>query len=727
MKHKIRPAARLLHSLGKDLIMDDMAAIIELIKNSYDADATYSNIIFKSNYNNELIIEIVDDGCGMSYDTVTTKWLVPATDNKIKNAFSPSGKRRVLGEKGLGRYSASILGNHLEIITVSNGEKVTLKIDWELLASHDYLDEVEIEVDQEKTVEKNGTKIIITGDQEKLEKWNTNKKNLLSKELRKLLSPSKNDFPFNINLNFEDFPLVSYVKKKGVTIKETELFTESYHLKPYKLMDFFDYQITAKVSEKGECWYCFTSEIEVEEGSFLVTEEEISEQNKSRNSKTNIELPGAFEVDLRVFDRDPEAIERIIKRGLKDENGDYFGKLETRKLLDDISGVSIYKNDFRVRPYGEAGYDWLELNRERFLNPTFKISSNQISGMIFLDKENKKLNEKSARDGLQEDIYYFGLKYIISKIILELETRRFRIRRSQNAETKQTITGALESMFKYDELTQNITEVANKWNLPETGVKEIQLKLKESQNESKKTIKKIEKILAVYEKQATLGKLVNRLLHEGRKPLGFFNNQSNLLKKSIASFIKNPSAETAKKIEDKVNKFGVHSKFLSDLFKQIEPFSSNRKGKKGNFNLEEVMNSAYSAYEDKLKDVDFKYNFEVNDIYGYEDDFLVALANLIENSAYWLKNQENKKIEIYSHYLNGKLVVDFYDNGLGIDPKIVETKDLFELGYTSKPGGTGMGLTLAGEALKRNSFSLQVIKNSNGAHFRIEEIKGEVK
>ncbi|SUJ01071.1 DNA mismatch repair enzyme (predicted ATPase) [Sphingobacterium spiritivorum] len=85
--YKIRPAARIIHTIGSDLIGDAYAALIELVKNSYDADASRVDIIFeykKIDSEEALVITIKDDGHGMSFDTLINKWLVPATNDKLE-------------------------------------------------------------------------------------------------------------------------------------------------------------------------------------------------------------------------------------------------------------------------------------------------------------------------------------------------------------------------------------------------------------------------------------------------------------------------------------------------------------------------------------------------------------------------------------------------------------------------------------------------------------------
>ncbi len=102
MKTYFEPTGRLIMSIGKDLIKDLPAAMVELVKNAYDADASHVKIIYRKKVDS-LEIFIMDDGHGMSKDTVTGTWMVPSTDYKLRNKFSPKG-RVYQGKKGIGRY-----------------------------------------------------------------------------------------------------------------------------------------------------------------------------------------------------------------------------------------------------------------------------------------------------------------------------------------------------------------------------------------------------------------------------------------------------------------------------------------------------------------------------------------------------------------------------------------------------------------------------------------------
>ena len=77
--------------------------------------------------------------------------------------------------------------------------------------------------------------------------------------------------------------------------------------------------------------------------------------------------------DIRVYDREKESIEQLIHRGLKDNNGNYVGKLLARQILNDSNGIGVYRNGFRIRPLGDPEFDWLKLNEKRIQKPAQKL------------------------------------------------------------------------------------------------------------------------------------------------------------------------------------------------------------------------------------------------------------------------------------------------------------------------------------------------------------------
>ncbi|HEB7744855.1 TPA: ATP-binding protein, partial [Campylobacter coli] len=202
------PEARLIKTIGEDLIKNPYAAVVELIKNSYDADSEI--VIVSIELTNEYVYDkkqkflkftIEDDGEGMSLETIKNTWMVPATSYKVNKQYSSKKKRVVQGKKGIGRYASAILGDFLRITTTDlNGMTSIIEIDWKQFDDGKFLDEINIPYECNRTNLKSGTKIEIYSSievyydeikqqyQDKIN-WNDNQNNLLFKELRKLLVP----------------------------------------------------------------------------------------------------------------------------------------------------------------------------------------------------------------------------------------------------------------------------------------------------------------------------------------------------------------------------------------------------------------------------------------------------------------------------------------------------------------------------------------------------------
>src|SRR6185295_10132509 len=150
--YKIRPAGRHILTIGRDLIQDRYAAVVELVKNAYDADSPDVNLEFRASTDrSRYSIVIEDHGHGMSRDTVINKWMVPSTDDKLTRKKSPKG-RTLQGRKGVGRFATSILGDDLLLQTVTTeGEKTSVLVSWKDFESALYLDDVEVLIQSEES------------------------------------------------------------------------------------------------------------------------------------------------------------------------------------------------------------------------------------------------------------------------------------------------------------------------------------------------------------------------------------------------------------------------------------------------------------------------------------------------------------------------------------------------------------------------------------------------
>ncbi len=729
----IRPEARLIKSIGKDLIKDYYAAVTELVKNAYDADSEKINIsisLTKANiYEKEedfLKFTIQDFGEGMSLETIQKAWMVPATSYKLNKHFSSTKKRPLQGRKGIGRYASAILGDFLRIETTdTNGYTTIIEIDWTKFDSDSseqiYLDQIEIDYENEKTDLQHGTKIeiyskVIEKIDEKTQKkirkinWSKKDRDILLKELRNLLSPIEkdtNEDNFNIKLSY-----------KGLS--EFGLIDESLEIEPFPLVELYDYRISGTIDANGYV-------------NLYYENQNFQESNEQLNFHFETEDPindlcGNINIDLRVFDLEPEAIQGLINRGLKDPvTNEYLGKREARALLNDYVGIGIYRNLFRIRPYGDSNYDWLELNQKRINNPTVKLSTNQIVGFISIESEDtSNLIEKSAREGLKENHNYEKLKEMMTKILSELETRRYLFRKNtkRGRKPENNIKEAIKNLFNFDNVSYKVRHLLENKGLDNQLIIKIEETLKAEEKSKTEELKRIEETLVMYEAHAALGRLVQHILHEGRKPLQFIGSNLHNLRKDIAYFIKNHTDNEVKNdilktVEDNLS----HLQTISTLFGKIDPLTAKRLSHKKNFLLCENAQNNFNFFEHQLLENNIQVEINCDDkiiFHGREEDFFIVYTNLIENSIYWLKtiSKNDKRIILNISQNTEQITIDYKDNGPGINDKFVN--DIFDAGFSTKPeGGTGIGLTLVGQAISRNDGNIECIKSNSGVHFRL--------
>jgi signal transduction histidine kinase len=744
-KFKIRPAARHILTIGRDLIKDSMAALIELVKNSYDADADRVGIKFEVPKNSDSLKIIVEDtGHGMSFDTVVNKWMIPSTADKLKRRYSPGG-RLMQGRKGIGRYAAAILGDEMFMESVdSNFQKTQVYIDWrefEVDVSSEaekYLDEIEILIENLPAIGvSNGTRIEIVGKAESLSEWPEENVDLFVKELRKLMSPLmevRKEDKFDIFLSFENFPVKKY---HDVKIK----------IEPFGIIELFDYRLSGVVKkeklfnldidnfpEKNK----FRNAYELaakSDNDFLIIADYIYE-NKSAPGipqETFMDVIslseggycGEIKFDIRVFDREAESIENLIKKGLMDPyTHEYLGKREARRLLDEMSGVSIYRGGFRIRPYGEPGYDWLQLDKRRVQDPTVHIGSDQIISIVTIQSEEDSfLEEKSARDGLKENKYYAGLKDIMIQVLQKLEYRRnqFRIKTGKGRKLLK-IDSELQKLSDLYNLEQKLLRVLEQAGVDEKNKNKITKVIRKTREDTGKTVEEFRDIISRYEGHVTLGKIIMVLMHEGRKPLSYFKDQVPNLLKYINMIGKEDFEYVFSQIEEITNGLVEQADFFIRLFKRLNPLAV-RKRRKRKFRLKSAIEKASKVFESELLTNEIGFSVQVDEkivFHGWEEDFYIILTNLFENSIYWLKQsyKDEKIIRIKTSIKAGKLFLDFVDNGPGIEKIHIEGSRIFEPGFSTKKNGTGLGLPISGEAASRNNGEIEAIYNEHGAHLR---------
>ncbi|EHR5697846.1 ATP-binding protein, partial [Campylobacter jejuni] len=596
------------------LIKNPYAAVVELIKNSYDADSEI--VIVSIELTNEYVYDkkqkflkftIEDDGEGMSLETIKNTWMVPATSYKVNKQYSSKKKRVVQGKKGIGRYASAILGDFLRITTTDlNGMTSIIEIDWKQFDDGKFLDEINIPYECNRTNLKSGTKIEIYSSievyydeikqqyQDKIN-WNKDQNKLLFKELRKLLVPTNKS-----NETFEIIFLNNGLDKLDIDDKNEKI-------EPFPLLDFYEYRIKGKISSNGKGLLFY-------------------ENKNFENSNEKIELDlrntcGNIEVDLMVFDLDPDVIQNLVNKQ-KDKEEKQLGKSEFKALIKQYSGVGIYRNLFRIRPYGDYDFDWLGLNARRVNSPTMSISTNQIAGFVSIESENKSnLIEKSDREGLKENENYDNLKKILLEVLSEVEKRRYEFRKNtkRGRVVANNIKDTIRDVFSFDDVNNKISVILHKANIDAHIIEKVQFELKQEEIKKNNGLKNIEEVLAMYEAHAALGKLVLYVLHEGRKPMQIIGLKLNNLKKSLQRFIKTKDES----IEQDIKKYNEDSlsqlEKLSNLFKRLDPLMITRSSRRKEVNLYQNALNNYELFKEILKreNIDFEIQCENKELFIY--------------------------------------------------------------------------------------------------------------
>ena len=693
-----RPKARLIKTIGEELISSDNVAVVELVKNSYDANSPIVTITFLGNVKQKkqgriiqnylskegASIEIYDQGSGMSFETVKSAWMEPATDFKKKNT---NKNRKFTGEKGIGRFASAKLASRLELITKQKeGKELVVTFNWEDFDKDDYLENIHIHWEerepQEFKKENSGTLLRLKNLNTD---WDTVKLRSLRTDLSRLLNPIVPVEDFLIEVAIPD-ELNKDVNLNGI-IERTELLN-----KP-------NYYIKGTITKEGDPkdFIYFSKEKGKEEQLFIETNKFI------QSSMLKAPIMGEFSFEFRVWNRDRDNL-----RNLGREVDFKYG--EVKKILDEQSGISIYRDGFRVLPYGTPNNDWVRLDLRRVNNPTLRLSNNQIVGYILIStEENPLLKDQSNREGIVEGEAFDDLKEYIKLILNEVEQRRY-----QERERFQTSDpNADKNLFEKASLDTIIKTAKEK--VPEQ--KELIETLEQKNIELEDVITNAQEIISRYRRLSILGQLIDTIIHDGRGYLSKIDGRCYLILEELKEELLNKT-----EIEDNTNKIQKIRKDFSKLFERIEPFGGKRRGKFTNIVIEELIKDQFLLYNREISNLKIQYSIsESNHTMKIDKaDFGIIFMNLIQNSIYWLANSDKaRKIEVEVSDSSESIDIVFSDNGPGI--KEGTEQSIFKPYFSTKPDGVGLGLTIVGELVSEYKGKLMLIDNGplEGATFKI--------
>ena len=682
----LRPRARLVRTLGVELISSEKVALTELVKNSYDADATVVVVRFKGRpLRGQGSIQVWDDGFGMDVTTLQDSWLDIATDFKKRRTRSPSGGRRVLGEKGIGRLAGARLADEMLVTTrKADADDIQLLIDWhEFDRPGAYLDEIEVawEVSEAKVfgqrgsaarafkeagvgrwLHGHGTVIELTGLSRD---WDNNDFQELRTVLSRLVRPRTRITDVEV---VEDFRVVldlpaEYESLSGKVAPPEEISSSHYRL-------------IGSVDKLGMAHLSYSQlEPPVEE---VLTEGLWKKSDRKPES-------GPFDFDIQVFDRDRDSIEQVSGK---------HSYTDFRQILDQVSGVSVYRDGFRVLPFGEAGDDWLALDRRRVQNPSLRVSNNQVIGHVFISADaNPSLRDQSNREGLIAATAYADLMAMLQAALAIIETRRFAVRRRLQAPRRTR-----GSLFKRFELAEIRSALAAKY--PQD--KRLRDLVDEKNQDIQEGVEEVQRVLAQYSRLATLGSLVDRVVHDGRTAVTHLKNIVRFGQRDLTKRTTTPE-EKLLQAESYLRETDVQADLLATLFRQITPFSGRRRGRPKVESLRKMIDDAISMLSSEIAEVGAEVEVDGSGVEISADysEILNVVVNLIRNSLYWLstmpKNAPRKIVITLSRKVDQSVDISVSDSGPGVPEAFRE--EIFAAYFSLKPDGVGLGLSIAGNII----------------------------
>jgi signal transduction histidine kinase len=719
--------ARIVRTLGDRLISGEVAAILELVKNAYDADAKSCYIEINPEKN---VLIIKDDGQGMSLSDVQSKWAELGTDNKFRNSVSNAG-RKVLGDKGIGRLAAAKLGRYLEInSTTQNKGKldsiVIGGIDWDAFSEKNnaYIDDIKFHVEDFKGGEATGTTLTIS---ELTQVWNQEKIETLIRELRKFMSPiSQDDNDFEIFLNLDAFTKDSagfdgsdLVNGRATTVSSVKRGEETARnkIEPFPLLDASDYTFEASYYSNKLSGKLKINDTKVDHEIEVVLDDSIN--------------LGEGLIQLSIFDRDADSVRNtFVQAGIYSEDDKKkFSLREARRALDDLSGIAIYRNNFRIRPYGDKDADWLSLDKRRVQNPSKHLEQAQISGLILVDSVEKSgLIERSSREGFEHNDQYNNFKQLLISALNEIEVLRF-AHNSRIGKNRKKPGDDVKSAFTTLSEQVDLKKISGFYDdVAEEKRGKFQKTVNNYKNRLDHLIQIIQERQSILEARSTLGFIAADIVHEARHPTSVIGTDLILLSDQVKDNWQDDISKNVSEVLLQSFKQDLEQvESLEFLFDKLDPLTKARSKKPSEFSVYEVIKKSLLVHQKKARDFSIKIQHDQPEkdhkMNGFEDDLSPAIINLVDNALYWHKQRAIKKPFIKISYIedhSGALVISVEDNAGGISEKYKDA--IFNVGFTTKENGSGLGLSIAREALGRAGayISHENSDDKSGSIFIIE-------
>jgi signal transduction histidine kinase len=721
-------SARVAMQLGRESISSSVTAILELVKNAYDADSDSVKIRF-ADLNTPLPTMVIqDDGKGMSADELKDNWMVIGTANKVAVGRSKSKGRILTGEKGLGRLGLDRLciRTRVQSITLGAEHAVELDVDWlKYEQTESRLEEVShplfripnLDVDPltgETKAYPKGTRLILDGLKDK---WDEAAIAELHGELSLLISPFSGPNDFKVELDTGG----AFPKFDGLIAPDATIVNSAY------------WKVVGTIDERAM--------VEIQMSSMLhETEYHQRPTPWADFVKGEGAAPECGPLRFEFY---------FFHRGELNAPGQSLTLPKLNQFLQSNQGIRIYRDGFRVKPYGEPSGegDWLKLGYRRTINPegvkqkgNWKLGYNQVVGAVFLSREtNQALIDQTNREGLVAGRAFRQLYIFADKVLTFFEKQHQKFERSRietppqipepSANTEESAAAADAALLQLSQLSQKIDQLLSPTPSDNPPSRE---QIGQSLETVNQTLTRAVKALEVSAKQestlrvqterekntlanlASLGILAACFGHETCGWANTVQANAGWLNRNLVKhfFMVTPDVEESiiQVLTDLASDAGKLNTFADFALGNVRP----DKRRQREFCVKEVALRVFAAFRESLQhqkhiDTDLS-NVPAHKcmIVGYPIDWESIFANLITNAMWAVtKHQDQRKISfsITEDAKHFNLIFD--DSGFGLEAGTEER--IFDAGFSTKRNhkgeqeGTGMGLYIVKSFVVENS------------------------
>ncbi|HTW92506.1 MAG TPA: sensor histidine kinase [bacterium] len=643
--------------LGEELNAGPDQSILELVKNAYDADASTCTVQLTDTARPGGDVVIMDDGQGMDGGEIQDGWLVLGRSRKDANERTKRG-RIPAGSKGLGRLAAMRMGRRASLLSFpasQPGVAYRLDIDWARFDSVELADEVTLTVERTLTgtTQNKGTVIRLAGLRQALSEKEVE---ALARSLILLSSPfGPEKSGFRPILDAPEYGEMERLVERGY-------FSQA------------DLRLVAKVNKLGR-----VSAKVVDWRGHLVYRGRHSEIAGSDGQIAYHCPPATFELWMFLLKRASFGVHRSAPAAVKE-------------WLRRFGGVHLYHNGLRVNPYGNSGNDWLDMNLSRVRSPEERPSTNNSIGRVMVEETGNLLVQKTDRSGFIESDAFSelsrfatdSLEWMARLRLRDAEKRRQRTRaeaRFTSAKAKEVLEAALSSVPSGTRAT-------------------IQRSLASYERARDSETATLRKEVQLYRTLSTAGITAATFAHESTgNPLKVLENSINTIANRAQSVVRDYASVLAPAVE----RAKAATKALKVLGSVTLSLIDSEKRRPQDVPVDTVVRAVAQAYAPFMEERDLTLDLTLacGDVTVESSEAAVEsiVANLLNNSIYWLENLPRGKaqIRVETKLMEAGVELSIQDNGPGL--RRVSPEDVWLPGVTTKKNGTGLGLTIVRDAV----------------------------